>query len=267
MSQVVLIKIGGSILENSELLQCVCQNLMRIQSAGISLVIVHGGGPAINYELTLRGIQWEFYQGQRITTHEMMEVIEMTLCGKVNRQIVRTLNTAGLRAVGMAGTDGKMLLCSRAESRLGNVGVVKSVDVSFVSMVLSSKNPVIPVIAPVGVGGDGNALNVNADWAASFIAQALGINRIVFLTDQDGILDAQGNFLPELDSHQLEDLVSSEVVEGGMLTKVRAILNLLNNKTCEVRVINGKQTHALAEHLLMKQGEGNPYGTRLYKNQ
>ena len=187
----ILIKLGGAALQDASLVHSICEDLIRIRSVGISVVIVHGGGPAINEELTRRGITWDFFEGQRITTPEMMEVIEATLCGTVNRRIVRTLNSAGVKAAGISGTDGRTLLCKVADPRLGQVGAVETVQTELIQSVLALKDeyghPAIPVIAPIGLGREGSAYNINADWAAAKIASALNVKKLFFLTDQDGI--------------------------------------------------------------------------------
>jgi acetylglutamate kinase len=237
-----------------------CNDLALLQSAGVSLVLVHGGGPAINQELTLRGIQWEFHEGQRITTPEMMEVIEMVLCGKINRRIVRTLNTAGVTAVGLSGTDAKVLMCKRSNPKLGCVGEIISVNSDVIHQYIQkhgnrSQN-IIPVIAPVGIDEAGQPLNVNGDWAASRIAQALGIKKVIYLSDQDGILDLQGKLIPELDAGELEELIRKGVVKGGMLAKAKTILDAIRNNVADLHIINASRPHSLIEELFTSRGIG-----------
>ena len=227
----VLIKLGGAAMQDSKLVTQICEDLTLIRSVGVSVVLVHGGGPSINQELALRGIQWEFIDGQRVTTPEMMDVIEMVLCGSVNRRIVRTLNRSGVRAVGMSGADASTLLCRQADPRLGQVGKIEQVNPAFIRSVLGTQTEpgigAIPVIAPIGIGRKGEAFNINADWAASRIAQALGIQKLLFLTDQDGILDSGLKLMPELDAGELETLIERGVVKGGMLAKAQTIVHAL----------------------------------------
>jgi len=260
----ILVKLGGAALQNLSLVKDLCDDLALIQAAGISLILVHGGGPAINQELSLRGIQWEFYEGQRITTPEMMEIIEMVLCGTINRRIVRTLNTAGVTSVGFSGADAKLLFCTRSHAKLGCVGEISSVNTELLQHYLqfderSSQNQIqkmIPVIAPVGIDETGQPLNVNGDWAASRIAQALGIKKVIYLSDQDGILDSSGKLIPEVDASELEELIRKGIVRGGMLAKVKTILDAIQNSVDDLHIINASRPHSLIEELFTSQGIG-----------
>lgn len=252
--QTILIKIGGAALENQDLVASICEDLHHIRSVGVKVVLVHGGGPSINQELKARGIQWEFIDGQRVTTPEMMEVIEMVLCGLVNRRIVRSLSKTGVRAIGMSGSDASMLLCQQASPKLGQVGQINRVDTQVIHSFLTSET--IPVIAPVGVGNEGEAFNVNADWAASRIAQALGIRKMLFLTDQEGILGKDGKLIQELDAAELESLIDTGVVHGGMLAKARTVIDALRNGVTDVHILNAKRPHGLIEELFTEGGAG-----------
>ena len=258
--ETILIKLGGAALQDSKLVSSLCEDFARIQSVGVSLVLVHGGGPSINHELTTHGIQWEFIDGQRVTTPQMMDLVEMVLSGSVNSRVVRTLNHAGVKAVGISGTDARMLQCKAANPKLGQVGAIEKVDVTLVKSILAtrSENGVgyIPVIAPVGVGKNGQAFNVNADWAASHIGIATGIKKILFLTDQDGILDANGQLISELDAGELENLIETGVVKGGMLAKVQTMLHALRNGVKDIHVLNARRPHGLIEELFTNRGVG-----------
>ena len=256
----LLIKLGGAALQNSEHFDSLKTDLALLRDVGISVVLVHGGGPAINAELSSRGITWEFIDGQRVTTPEMMEVIENVLGGTVNRHIVRSLNLAGIPAVGFSGIEARTLRCRPAGSKLGQVGVIEEVDTSLIRSILHAQTKdghgAIPVSAPIGVGSDGQTFNINADWAASRIAQALGIKKVLFLTDQNGILDAEGNVVPELDASELQGYIDNQVVKGGMLTKTRTILDALNNGVSTIHIINGQKPHALVSELFTDEGAG-----------
>ena len=256
----IVVKIGGSALRDAGLLQSLCEDLAVIREVGIKLVVVHGGGPAINRELERRQIKWDFVEGIRVTTPEIMEVVETILCGEVNRGLVRAMNAAGLSAVGMSGADSSTLLCKAADPRLGLVGEVEQVNTKLIEGIIGLKDeldrPSIPVIAPVGIGEDGSAYNINADWAASTIATELGVKKMIFLTDQDGILNAGKELLPELDAGDLEQLIDDGVVLGGMLAKVRTILHALQNKVSEVHVLNGRRPSVLIDELFTEKGAG-----------
>jgi len=252
--QTVLIKIGGAALQEPSLVSAICEDIRHIRSVGVKVVVVHGGGPSINNELKSRGISWEFIDGQRVTTPEMMEVIEMVLCGLVNRRIVRNLSGAGVKAIGMSGADASILLCQQASPKLGQVGQINKVDTQVIHSILTTET--VPVIAPVGVGHEGEAFNINADWAAARIAQALGIQKVLFLTDQDGILGKDGKLIPELDAAELESMIESEVIKGGMLAKANTVIHALRHGVTEVQILNAKRPHGLIEELFTEGGVG-----------
>jgi acetylglutamate kinase len=252
--QTLLVKIGGAALEDKAIVQNLCSDLLRLRSVGVKVVLVHGGGPSINHELKLRNIQWEFIDGQRVTTPEMMNVIEMVLCGHVNQKLVRQLNAAGVRAIGLSGADAGTLVCTTSSPKLGQVGKIESVGTELINAILDSGT--IPVIAPVGMGGEGEALNVNADWAASRVAQALGIKKILFMTDQDGILDVRGRVYPVLDAAELEQIAEKGIVHGGMLAKVQTVIYALRHGITDVHILNARKPHSLLEELFTDGGVG-----------
>lgn len=236
----VLIKLGGAALVDDSVLDVVGAAVLSLRAQGMQVVLVHGGGPAINAELTRRGITWEFLHGQRVTTPEMMGVIESTLCGSVNRQLVRRLGAMGLPTLGFSGADRQTLKCVPVSKEHGLVGAVQIVNSDWIDDMINSPMAPVPVIAPIGVGEAGEAFNINADWAASYLATALDVDQLIFLTDQPGILDTQGKLIPSLKSDELQTLVDREVVKGGMLTKTLSILYALNEGVRSVRVMNGK---------------------------
>lgn len=258
--QTLLVKLGGAALQKEGLVEGLSEDLGILRSLGISIVLVHGGGPLINAELEKRGIKWEFIDGQRVTTPEIMSVVEMVLCGIVNRRIVKILNGAGVPAVGISGTDASTLLCREASHLLGKVGEIEQVNPSILQAVmnLQAKGGIgaIPVIAPVGMGNTGDAFNVNADWAASRIAQALSVKKIIYLTDQDGIVGEGGKVQTELDASELEQLIESKLVTGGMLAKAKTILDALKNGVGAVHVLNAATPHALLLELFTEKGIG-----------
>lgn len=278
--QTLLIKLGGAALQDASLVKSLCEDLSLIHSVGINLILVHGGGPSINKELEARGIKWEFVNGLRITTPEMMDVIEMVLCGQVNHRIVRALNQSGVRAIGLSGADASLLQCKQADPQLQQVGMIEKVDIASIQALMNhqtfnanaalgnqtnggtstssafSSSPLIPVIAPVGVGKKGEAYNINADWAASRIAEAMKIKKVFFLTDQDGILDAQMKLISELDAGQLESLIEQGVIKGGMLAKAQTIIYALRHGVKDVHIINAKRPHGLIEELFTDMGVG-----------
>ena len=256
----IVIKLGGAALQDQGLVDSICEDLIRVRSVGVNVVAVHGGGTIISDELKRRNFPFEFIEGQRVTSPESMDVIESLLCGVVNRRVVRSLNAFGVRAVGLSGVDAGTLICSQADPRLGRVGRIERVNTALIESILNLKSYLclssIPVIAPVGIGRDGQTYNINADWAASRIAASLGVTKMLFLTDQDGILNKNGQLIPEVDAGELEDLIHNETVSGGMLAKTRTILHALKNRVTDIHILNARRPHAIIEELFTDRGVG-----------
>ena len=256
----MLIKLGGSILDCPERMKTLCEDLKCLRAAGIALVIVHGGSKAIEQALNAYQLTWEFHQGQRVTTPEMMTVIEMVLSGQVNKQLVRQLNQLNVKAMGFSGVDNRLLLCEQASEQLGLVGAIKQVNTQWIQSFLEDQlaNPhggMIPVISPVGVDAQGQSLNVNADWAASEIATALGVDKLVYLTDQEGIYHGD-KLLSECSSSKLHSLIDANVVQGGMLTKVKTILDAINQGIQQIHILGAKRDHVLIDEIFTDAGVG-----------
>ena len=256
----VLIKLGGSVLDNQELINQLCEDLSLLRAAGISLVVVHGGSRAIEEQLKLNAIQSEFKDGLRVTTPDMIHIIEMVLCGQINRNLVRNLNASGVSAIGLSGTDNWMLRCERVAPGLGEVGKIMEVDTTLIDRCITDQQHRflghIPIIAPLGVDDKGFALNVNADWAATVIAQALKIDKLIYLTDQPGIYDENKDCISTINRQGLQELIDTGVVKDGMLTKVRTILEALDCGLGHVHIINAKRPHSLIEELFTEVGVG-----------
>lgn len=238
----IVIKLGGATLQDISVIRSVADDIAEL-GTGVRMAIVHGGGPAINEELSRRGITWSFHEGQRITTPEMMDGLEAALSGQVNRRIVRELVRRNVPAFGFSGVDARTLLCDRADAKLGEVGVVKSVNTQGFDSLLEQK--LFPVMAPVGVDSDGNPLNVNADWAAASVAIALRAERLIFLTDQEGILNAEKKLISHASSEDLQKLIDTKVVQGGMLAKTRTILHSLANGVDAITIASAQRPRAL----------------------
>lgn len=235
----VVIKIGGASLQTEPLRSDIIRTIREYQKYDYKVVLVHGGGPSINAELTRRGIQWEFIKGQRKTTLEMVTVIEDVLFNEVNSSLVRDLNTLEIPSMGLSGANQELLFCEAANAELGYVGVVKSVNLQPILSAVESK--VVPVIAPIGIGAGGEKYNINADWAAAKIAAALNAEKLVFLTDQTGILDEAQSLIPFANREKLQGLVQSGVVSGGMYTKVLTVIEALEKGVAQVRIMGGHQ--------------------------
>lgn len=231
----IVVKLGGAALFQPSAWEAASGAVAELRAQGHRVLIVHGGGPAINQALTAKGITWEFFEGQRITTVEMMATIEEALWA-VNRRLCQTLAQLRVPYTGLVGKDGGLLECRLLSEKLGLVGEVQSVRGGALTALL--EQGLTPVVCPIGHGGQGQGLNVNADWAAVRIASAIKADDLLFLTDQKGILDApEGALIAQLSVAQLRGLVQSQVVTGGMLTKTRAILDALENGVTRVRVM------------------------------
>jgi len=253
----ILVKLGGSSLQDPKVVQSISQDLEQVHNRGQKVVVVHGGGPAINEALTAKGIQWEFIDGQRKTTGTMIEVIDSVLCGQVNRRIVKSLNAAGVPALGLSGADMQILHCQPMNEKLGFVGEVDQVNSSFIlSLMFDLKTPVVPVVAPLGVGERGQLFNVNADMAASALAAALNVKKLIFMTDQEGILDHNKKLISQIESLGLYQLIETGVVAGGMLAKVKAVLGALKKGVPAVQIIHAQKPHSLLDALLQPERGG-----------
>ncbi len=236
----VLIKLGGAALTESTALGATTAAILAFRSEGFDVILVHGGGPAINNELQARGIEWSFINGQRVTTPLMMKSIESTLCGVVNRSLVKHFGVNGIPALGFSGVDHQTLQCTVASPELGLVGRIDKVNADWIGEILNLPTKPLPVIAPLGVGAGGECFNINADWSASHLAVALGVDQLLFLTDQPGILDEEGQVIRTVDTDGLGNLIEAKMVTGGMMTKTLAVIHALKNGVGIVRVMNAQ---------------------------
>jgi acetylglutamate kinase len=259
MKQRIVIKLGGSALQNPQTTSQLAILVRGFQKQGNQVVIVHGGGPAINAELTKRGISWQFINGQRQTTPEMMAVVNHVLAGQVNSDLVEKLQADEIFAVGLSAADEKILFCTQAHPELMQVGQIEAVNTNTIEKWFTPSLDRVPVIAPIGFGASQEKYNINADWAAAKIAIALSAKKLVFLTDQDGILDANKMLVPRLNIQGIEIMIADGTISGGMYTKAQAMMTALNSGVKQVRVLHaGQAGQALGKELV---------GTTLTKSQ
>jgi acetylglutamate kinase len=237
----IVIKLGGSSLQDPTTLRKVIETIRGYRKYDYSVIIVHGGGPSINEELTKRGITWQFINGQRQTTPEMISIIEEVLVGKINRHLVEDFNAARIPAVGFSGAECETLFCNQASAELGQVGNITKVNTLWIERLLAASGSVVPVVAPIGVGMNGEKYNINADWAASKLASALNAEKLIFLTDQPGIMNPEGQLIASASPQFLHQLVEKKIVTGGMHTKVLTVLEALKSGVPQVRVMSGKE--------------------------
>jgi len=264
----VVIKYGGHAMVDENLKKQFALDVILMKQIGINVVIVHGGGPQINNLLERLDIKPSYVQGMRVTDGEVMDVVEMVLVGKVNKQIVGLINHCGGRAVGLSGRDGD-LVCAKqlkmsAKAQQGN-NPPELIDVGRVGQVTKinpdvlrtlDREDFIPVIAPVGVGEDGQAFNINADLVAGAIAGELKAAKLILLTDVAGVKDKQGELLTSIKKEQLEELITDETIVGGMIPKVRCCEDALNKGVTKTHIVDGRVEHAILLEMFTNDGVG-----------
>lgn len=253
----IVIKYGGAAMVAPELKASFARDVALLKLVGMNPVVVHGGGPDISRYSERLGLEVRFVEGLRVTDAATMELARMVLVGKVNKEIVAQLNVAGVRAVGLAGEDGGLVRAAHAEhaADLGFVGRVESVDPT----VLERLGEFVPVVASVGVDDQGQSYNINADTVAGSLAGALGARKVIFLTDVEGIRrDAgdPGSIISECRLAELEDMVSSGAVSGGMLPKLAAVRDALAHGVAAAHVVDGRVAHSVLMEIFTEDGIG-----------
>lgn len=262
-----VIKYGGHAMVDEKLKESFARDVVLMKYIGINPVIVHGGGPQISQTMQRMGLTPKFVSGYRVTDAETMDIVEMVLGGKVNKEIVSLINTNGGRAVGLTGKDGGLIKAKKKFVTkedpetgapeildLGQMGEVESVDASLLDALEGSG--FIPVIAPIGVGAKGETYNINADLVAGAVAGALSAAKLILLTDTEGILDGNGALIPTLTKKKVEGLIKKKVITGGMLPKVAACFDALGGKVGKVHIVDGRIPHALLLEIFTKEGIG-----------
>ena len=259
----IVIKYGGNAMTERHLMEAFAKDVVLLKLVGMNPVVVHGGGPQINEMLKRVGKQGEFIQGMRVTDEETMDMVEMVL-GKVNKDIVNLINRFGGKAVGLTGQDGafiraeKLMLESTAEPGkmldIGLVGDINKIDPAIIAFLDSGD--FIPVIAPIGVGPDGETLNINADVVSGKLAEVLRAEKLVLLTNTPGVLDKNGKLLTGLTPREIDGLVADGTLSGGMLPKIASALDAARGGVRAVHIIDGRVQHALLLEILTHEGVG-----------
>jgi acetylglutamate kinase len=258
----VVIKYGGAAMEQADLKEGFALDVILLRLVGINPVIVHGGGPQIGAMMKRLGKEARFVGGMRVTDAETVEIVEMVLVGKINKEIVGLINLHGGRAVGLSGKDADLLRARRRFHRLpsgeevdiGLVGEVETVNPEPIRLL--EEHGFVPVIAPVGVGHGGETYNINADLVAGDVAAALGAEKLIHLTDVQGILDGRGRLISTLAGKDAERLMQEGVIDGGMLPKVESSLRALKGGTAKAHIIDGRQPHVILLELFTREGIG-----------
>ncbi|MBY8966340.1 acetylglutamate kinase [Algiphilus sp.] len=253
----VVVKYGGNAMENPAQATSFARDITLMKLVGIHPVVVHGGGPQIGQHLERLGIASRFVNGLRVTDAETMDVVEMMLGGRVNKALVSAINQQGGRAVGLTGKDGGLIRARKLDSDgedIGQVGEVASIDPEVITHL--EAGGFIPVIAPVGVGEDGAAYNINADTVAGKIASVLKAEKLMLLSNIRGVLDADGNLLTGLDTHEVDALIDDGTIYGGMLPKIGCALDAVRSGVRAVHIVDGRVEHAVLLELFTDEGVG-----------
>jgi acetylglutamate kinase len=260
----IVVKYGGNAMTDLELQRSFAHDVVMLKLVGMEPVVVHGGGPQIENLLERLDIKSEFVQGMRVTDAATMDVVEMVLGGAVNKDIVTLINQAGGKAVGLTGQDGvlirarKMLLASKEQPDamidIGQVGEIEAIDPTVIEAL--EAGGFIPVVAPIGVGKEGESYNINADLVAGKLAEVLKAEKLVLLTNTPGVLDKQGNLLTGLTPKRIDELLADGTLSGGMLPKIASALDAARSGVRSVHIIDGRVPHALLLEILTDEGVG-----------
>ena len=250
----VVIKLGGHAMGSDAAMESFARDVVLMRQVGVNPVIVHGGGPMINAMLDKLNIQSEFVNGKRVTDPATVEVVEMVLSGVVNKRIVQAIGQQGGRAVGLSGKDAGLITCDQTHPDLGFVGTPSVVDPTILRGLFDQD--IVPVIAPLGSGRNGETFNINGDTAAGAVAAALKADRLLLLTDVSGVKDADGALIPELSATDIATLISDGTIHGGMIPKTETALEALSGGVRGVVILDGRVTNAVLLELFTEQGPG-----------
>lgn len=269
----MIIKFGGNAMVDPALHESFARDVVLMKLVGVNPIVVHGGGPQIGQLLEKLGIASEFVDGMRVTDSATMDVVEMVLGASVNKEIVSTINRNGGKAIGVTGKDGQLIRARKLEvSRqspdirateiidIGHVGEVEQIDTEVLKMIQDSN--FIPVIAPIGVGADGSSYNINADLVAGKLAEVLQAEKLMLLTNVDGLLDKEGTLLTGLNPSEVESLIEDGTVQGGMLPKVRCALDAVRSGVNSSHIIDGRVPHAVLLEVFTDEGVGTKISNR-----
>lgn len=255
--RIVVVKYGGAAMVHEDIKASFSRDVVLLQSLGMRPVIVHGGGPEVSRAMNAMGHEPQFVEGLRVTSREGLRITEMVLSGNINKEIIANLNSHGGNGVGLSGKDGHLIIARKMKHvkgfDLGYVGEIVQINSKILELLLD--NDFIPVVSPVAFGEDGNTYNINADTAAAHIAAALKAEKLIFMTDVDGVL-RDGKLVSSLSVDEARQLISEGIIEGGMIPKVEAILHGLAKGVVSAAIINGNDHHAIIAELFTDKGIG-----------
>ncbi|MBA4416843.1 MAG: acetylglutamate kinase [Syntrophus sp. (in: bacteria)] len=250
-----VIKYGGAAMEEEHLKKEFAKDVVLLKYVGINPIIVHGGGPEIGRLLKELKIPSSFIDGLRVTDSKTLEIVEMVLSGHVNKEIVKSINDMGGKAIGLSGKDGRLLMAKQVENKeIGFVGEIVDVHIDILRDI--SKHGYIPVIAPISDGVDGHSYNINADTAAGSIAKAMAAEKLMLLTDVEGVLDKEGALFSTLRESEVARLLENKTVSGGMIPKVMCCIDALQGGVKETHIVDGRIPHAILLEIFTDSGVG-----------
>ena len=251
---IIVIKLGGHAMTDLTAMKSFARDIVLMKQCNVNPIIIHGGGPMINATLAKLNITSSFHEGKRITTEEIMEVVEMVLSGKVNKSIVSALNEQGGKAVGLSGKDSSLIYCEQDTPELGCVGKIVEINPEVLNSFIDSD--FIPVVAPIGYGNNSKTYNINGDTVAGALASSLSADRLLLLTDVEGVKSSEGNLIPQLDPMRARKLIKDGVISEGMIPKVNTSLDAIENGVRASVIIDGRVEHSCLLELFTSHGAG-----------
>ena len=263
---IIVIKYGGHAMKDTKSIKSFCEDIALLKQSGLKPVIVHGGGPQIGNMLEKLGIETKFESGMRITDDKTLEIVEMVLCGGINKEIASNINNCGCKAVGLSGKDASMIIAKKHDGKikdesniekivdLGFVGIPEKINTDIIEILTS--NDFIPVIAPLGISEDGKTFNINADTVAGAIAHSLNAKRLLVLTDVEGVKDNQNNVIEELTKDEALKLIADETIDGGMIPKINTCIDAVEKGVSAAVIVDGRVKHAVLLELFTEHGAG-----------
>ena len=257
----IVIKYGGNAMVNEDLKKSVMDDITLLKYVGINPIVVHGGGPDITSALGVYNIESKFINGLRVTDEDTVNIAQMVLVGKTNKDIVAKLNHAGGKAIGLCGLDGNLIKCKKyytevdgKKTDIGYVGEVTEINTKIINHL--TEDEYIPVIAPIGVDEDGNSYNINADSVASAVAEALNAEKLMYLTDVRGVLDSNGELIQRIYTDEVQELIDNKTITGGMIPKVTGCKEAVHNGVERVHIIDGRILHSILLEIFTDHGIG-----------
>ena len=260
VGKIVVVKYGGNAMESEVLKEQVMEDITLLHLIGVKVVLVHGGGPEISSMMSKIGLKPSFVNGLRVTDKETVDVVQMVLAGKINKSLVRYLESKGGKAMGISGIDGKLIVAKKKSEELGYVGEIEKINIKPVFDLL--EKGYIPVVSTIATGEDGETYNINGDTAAAYLAGALSAKRLIMMTDISGVLrdkDDPSTLIPEIKIGEAEELYKSGVISGGMIPKVECCITAIKQGVKRVIIMDGRVPHSILMELLTDEGSGTMF--------